>query len=197
MVLRRLFGTVATAGRCFSEGSLAMACHAWSVAVAAALLLASGAVAEDVTAGNKDRPGSRIDCAAPKPLREMPQDETRTIPELCGWRDDSLQNSPPNGEARETTLVQHEEPAAPKINLSMEQRHIIREIVLKDLKPKRASADSKAGIGDSAPAGANPQPFPPEVAQKVPQIKSHRFFVRDDQIVIVNPTDDRIEDVIE
>jgi hypothetical protein len=171
-----------------------MACHAWSVAVGAALLLASAAVAEDVSTGSTNHtPGSRIDCAAPKPLREMAQDETRTIPELCGWRDDSLQN----GRAREMTLVQHEEPTAPKINLSMEQRHIIKEIVLKDLKPKRTSADSKAGIGDSAPAGADPQPFPPEVAQKVPQIKSHRFFVRGDQIVIVNPTDDRIEDVIE
>jgi len=34
------------------------------------------------------------------------------------------------------------------------------------------------------------------VAQKVPQVKSHRFFLTAQQIVIVDPKDNKVADVI-
>jgi hypothetical protein len=135
---------------------------------------------------------ARTYCAEPRGLREVPQDEDSAISELCRWRDDSLR---PAAE-REMTLTQDLPPVA-KINLTMEQRHVIKEIVLKDLKPKKAAAGIAPVIGEAVPAGVDVLPFPPEIYGKVPQIKSHQFFVTDDHVIIVSPKDNTIADVIE
>jgi Protein of unknown function (DUF1236) len=83
-------------------------------------------------------------------------------------------------------------PAA-KLNLTLEQRHTIRELV-KDMKVD--AADVKAEVGEPIPQGITPHPMPSEVAQKVPQVKSHRFILTAQQIVIVDPKDNKVADVI-
>jgi hypothetical protein len=83
-------------------------------------------------------------------------------------------------------------PAA-KLNLTLEQRHTIRELV-KDMKVD--AAEVKAEVGDQVPQGITPHPMPSEVAQKVPQVKSHRFILTAEQIVIVDPKDNKVADVI-
>jgi Protein of unknown function (DUF1236) len=82
---------------------------------------------------------------------------------------------------------------APKLNLTLEQRHTIRELV-KDMKVD--AAEVKAEIGDQVPQGITPHPMPSEVAQKVPQVKSHRFILTAEQIVIVDPKDNKVAEVI-
>jgi hypothetical protein len=81
----------------------------------------------------------------------------------------------------------------PKLNLTLEQRHTIRELV-KDMKAD--AADVKAEVGDPIPQGMTPRPMPSEVAQKVPQVKSHRFILTEQQIVIVDPKDNKVADLI-
>jgi hypothetical protein len=80
-----------------------------------------------------------------------------------------------------------------KLNLTLEQRHTIREFV-KDMKAD--AADVKTEIGEPIPQGITPRPIPSEVGQKVPQVKSHRFFVTAQQIVIVDPKDNKVADLI-
>jgi Protein of unknown function (DUF1236) len=80
-----------------------------------------------------------------------------------------------------------------KLNLTLEQRHTIREFV-KDMKAD--AADAKAEVGEPIPQGITPRPMPSEVGQKVPQVKSHRFFLTAQQIVIVDPKDNKVADVI-
>jgi hypothetical protein len=82
---------------------------------------------------------------------------------------------------------------APKLNLTLEQRHTIREFV-KDMKAD--APEVKTEIGDPIPQGITPRPMPSDVAQKVPQVKSHRFFLTAQQIVIVDPKDNKVADVI-
>jgi hypothetical protein len=82
---------------------------------------------------------------------------------------------------------------APKLNLTLEQRHTIREFV-KDMKAD--APEVKMEIGDPIPQGITPRPMPSDVAQKVPQVKSHRFFLTAQQIVIVDPKDNKVADVI-
>ena len=82
---------------------------------------------------------------------------------------------------------------APKLNLTLEQRHTIREFI-KDMKAD--AADVQAAIGEPIPPGINPRPMPSDVGQKVPQIKAHRFFLTAQQIVIVDPKDNKVADVI-
>jgi hypothetical protein len=88
-------------------------------------------------------------------------------------------------------------PAPRTINLTQEQRFIIKEIVLKDLNVAKARADAPETIGDAVPEIIDLHPMPPELAAKVPQVKSHTFFVKQDNaIVLVSPSDRRVAVVI-
>jgi len=84
---------------------------------------------------------------------------------------------------------------SPKLNLTLEQRYTIREII-KDLKTAPAPSDVHVELGAPAPQTVNLQPIPPEIAQKVPQVKSHKFFVTSEEIAIVDPKDNAIAEVV-
>ena len=86
-------------------------------------------------------------------------------------------------------------PTASKLNLSLEQRHTIREFI-KDLKSEATTRDVQAAVGDTVPQDVRLQSMPTLVGQKVPQVKTHRFFVTGQQIVIVDPKDNKVADVI-
>lgn len=88
-------------------------------------------------------------------------------------------------------------PAPRTINLTQEQRFIIKENV-KDLKLTKAQANATETIGDRVPDDIELHPMPPEIGNKVPQAKSHSFFVKDgnNAIVLVSPSDRRVADVI-
>jgi hypothetical protein len=88
-------------------------------------------------------------------------------------------------------------PAPRTVNLTAEQEFIIREIVLKDLNVPKAKPEAPETIGDAVPENIELHPIPPEVAAKVPQVKSHEFFVKDEKIILVSPSDRRIADVIQ
>lgn len=88
-----------------------------------------------------------------------------------------------------------ERPTAPKLNLSLEQRFTIREII-KDKKAEGAAVDARAAVGDPVPQGVTTQAMPSDVAQKVPQVKAHRYFLTAQDIVIVDPKDNRVAEVI-
>jgi hypothetical protein len=88
-------------------------------------------------------------------------------------------------------------PAASQgIRLTLEQRHVIRELV-KDTKVEQAPVDSKLAPGDAVPESVESHPLPKLIGEKVPQIRSHRFFVTPQQIVIVDPKQPKVTVVIE
>jgi len=97
------------------------------------------------------------------------------------------QNQVPNG----PTL-----PPQPTVKLTLEQRHIIKEIV-KDLKLKDAVGNVSMKIGETVPQTVTLSPMPDLISQKVPQVKSHVLFVKDNQIVLVSPNDHKVSEVIE
>jgi uncharacterized protein DUF1236 len=84
---------------------------------------------------------------------------------------------------------------SPKVNLTLEQRDTIRELV-KDLNVGSASSDTPVAIGDTVPKQVELHPMPPRVGEKVSQIKNHLFFRKDTQVAIVDPKDNKIVDVI-
>jgi Protein of unknown function (DUF1236) len=93
-----------------------------------------------------------------------------------------------------------QEPGAPAaaartVNLTLEQRHTIREL-LRDVKVKPQD-EPKVAAGDEVPAKVELQPMPALIGQKVPSIKSHRFYMTQQQIVIVDPQDKKVVEVIE
>jgi len=112
----------------------------------------------------------------------------------------SAQNLPQQAPPQQAPLQQAptQEPATTtkrKLNLTLEQRFTIRELI-KDVKSKPASAAAAPAVGDAIPADVQPQPMPAAVAQKVPQVKAHKFFVAKDEIVIVDPKDNTVAELI-
>jgi hypothetical protein len=89
---------------------------------------------------------------------------------------------------------------AESVNLTMEQRHVIKEIIVKDMKiapPADQASKVPTHVGEVVPSGIPLQPMPVEVTAKVPQLKSHSFLVRDEKVVIIDPKDNRVAALIE
>jgi hypothetical protein len=86
-------------------------------------------------------------------------------------------------------------PTTPKLNLTLEQRHVIKEFI-KDMNVPRATT-SAHDIGDAIPADAASQPMPADIGRKVPQVKTHRLIVTAERILIVDPKDNKVAEVIE
>ena len=98
----------------------------------------------------------------------------------------SIAQAPPPGQEMRTS----------KINLTVEQRHVIKEIV-KDLAVAKAPDNAPVTTGSAAPDGTVLRSFPAEITDKVPQIKSHKFFVKGSQIVIVSADGNDVVEIIE
>jgi hypothetical protein len=87
-------------------------------------------------------------------------------------------------------------PAPRTVNLTAEQRFIIKEIVYKDLKVPKAQPGAPESIGDTVPPDIQLHDMTAELAKSVPAAKSHKFYVTADAIVLVSPSDRRVADVI-
>jgi len=85
-------------------------------------------------------------------------------------------------------------PAA-RIKLTAEQEYIIREIIFEDssIQKQNSAPDS---IDDVVPDDVKLYPMPADVVQKVPQVRSLMFFVKEDEVILVRSSDRRIADVI-
>ena len=88
------------------------------------------------------------------------------------------------------------------IQLTAEQDKVIKEIVIKEIVLKgmpieQVPRSTEIGIGEKVPTNVELQTFPPLVAEKVPQVRTYKFFVTWNQIAIVSPRDNIIADIIE
>ena len=87
-------------------------------------------------------------------------------------------------------------PASRTINLTAEQRFMIKEIVLKDLNVPKAQAGAPETIGDPVPSSVELHDMTPALAEKVPQAKSHKFYLTAHAIVLVSASDRKVADVM-
>jgi hypothetical protein len=83
----------------------------------------------------------------------------------------------------------------PRVNLNLEQRDAIRELV-KELNVASAAPETPMAIGDTVPKDIELHPMPTRVGEKVAQVKNHLFFRKGAELAIVDPKDDKIVDVI-
>jgi hypothetical protein len=98
----------------------------------------------------------------------------------------------------ETVQAQNAPPAVaptPRLTLTAEQEYIVREIILKDSNVAKQNTAPET-VGDVVPADVKLFPLPQDVVQKVPQARSHMFFVKDDAVILVSSSDRRVADVI-
>lgn len=107
-----------------------------------------------------------------------------------------VMNAPVRGQTPAAPALTPAVPAQPKINLTLEQRHVIKELI-KDLNISPAPQSIETTVGATVPATVNLSPMPQVVSEKVPQIKSHLFFIKDGKVVIVDPKENKIVDAID
>jgi hypothetical protein len=92
------------------------------------------------------------------------------------------------GGAIAQTPPDDKEPIPPRsIQLTAEQDHVIKEIVLKDMHIEPAPRSAEIRIGEKVPPDIELRTFPPLVAEKVPQIRTYKFFITENQIAVVSP----------
>ena len=80
------------------------------------------------------------------------------------------------------------------IKLSAQQGYVIRENV-KDMHIEQVPRKKGIRIGDKVPSDIGLHDFPPLVVEKVPKVKTYKFFITENQIVLVNPQKE-IADII-
>lgn len=84
-----------------------------------------------------------------------------------------------------------------RIDLTVEQRHVIKEIIIKDLKFREAAQpNAPDAIGETVPSGVVLHPIPVEVSAKIPQVRTHSFFIKDNHVIVVDPKDHKVADVV-
>jgi hypothetical protein len=101
-------------------------------------------------------------------------------------------------DARSIGLAQGEPPVTSSrtVKLTEEDRHTLREIILRDMKVEKAPDNIKVAVGETVPQGVHLEPIPADVTRKVPQIKNNTFFVKGDEIFIVEPKDNTVADIV-
>ena len=85
---------------------------------------------------------------------------------------------------------------AAKLNLSMEQRHIIMEFI-KSRNTGNEPGNVSTAVGQTVPKTVQLQAMPADVGQKVSQVRNYSYFVKNNKIVLVDPKDNKIAEVIE
>jgi Protein of unknown function (DUF1236) len=103
---------------------------------------------------------------------------------------------PRSGRATSGTTTSVRQTTSSRIQLAPEQRRVIRETVIREQAAPRCE-DFRISIGESVPRTIRLGPFPEDVVREVPEIRSYRFCVRDNDVVLIDPTEYTIVEVIE
>jgi hypothetical protein len=59
-----------------------------------------------------------------------------------------------------------------------------------------APADFTAAVGTEVPSAINTYPLPRQAARDVPAVKPYRYAMTQDRLLIVNPSDHKIADIV-
>jgi len=83
-----------------------------------------------------------------------------------------------------------------KLQLAPEKRRIIRETVIKEQAAPRC-ADLQVSVGAEVPRSLQLRHLPDMVVTEVPEIRSYDFCLNGDDVVLIDPSDYRIVEVID
>jgi len=86
--------------------------------------------------------------------------------------------------------------ASDTLTLSDEQQQSIWNDVSKHATNQNAPADFNAAAGTAVPSGMNTYPLPRQATRDVPAVKPYRYAMTQGKVLIVNPSDHKIADVV-
>jgi Protein of unknown function (DUF1236) len=103
---------------------------------------------------------------------------------------------PRSGRATTGTRTSVRETTSSRLQLADEKGRRIREIVLSE-RPAARCEDVQVSVGREVSRSINLLPFPEVVVREVPEIREYRFCVKDDDVVLIDPDEYRIVEVID
>jgi len=103
---------------------------------------------------------------------------------------------PRSGRGTSGTTGSVQQTTSSKLQLAPEKRRIIRETVIKEQAAPRC-ADLTLSVGAEVPRTIQINPLPDVVLREVPEIRSYEFCIKDNDVVLVDPGEHRIVEVID
>ncbi len=95
--------------------------------------------------------------------------------------------------AQTTTIIQ-EEPTG-SVTITPEQRTTIRRYV-QTRKTQPSIVQERITVGGTVPPTVELEPLPEEMYVEAPAMRNYRYFVVDDEVVLVNPQTRRVIQVV-
>jgi hypothetical protein len=86
--------------------------------------------------------------------------------------------------------------ASDKLDLSSAQQKSIWKDIGSHAANQNAPSDFNPAVGMAIPAGVSTYPLPRQAARDVPAVKPYRYAMLQDKVLIVNPSDKMIADVV-
>lgn len=86
--------------------------------------------------------------------------------------------------------------ASDTLALSSDQQQRIWKDVSRHASNQTAPSGFDATVGTAIPSGISTYPLPRRVARDVPAVKPYRYAMLQDKVLIVNPSDNKIADVV-
>jgi Protein of unknown function (DUF1236) len=103
---------------------------------------------------------------------------------------------PRSGRATTGTATSVRQTTSSKLQLSPEKKRKIHDIVMRErVSPVRE--DIRVSVGEDVPRSLQFHTFSEEIVTEVPEIRSYRFFVKGNDVVLVDPGEHRIVEVID
>jgi Protein of unknown function (DUF1236) len=86
--------------------------------------------------------------------------------------------------------------ASDRLELSSAQQKSIWNDISRHAAKQNAPSNFNAAVGTAIPAGVSTYPLPRRAARDVPVAKPYRYAMLQDRLLIVNPSDKKIADVV-
>jgi hypothetical protein len=142
-------------------------------------------------------------------VREVPREIVEIYPEFRGYRYTVVRDEiviieprtnrvvevvPRSGRATTGTRTSVRESS--RISLSADKRRRIHEIVMRE-RPSARCEDIRVEVGAELPRSISILAFPDVIVREAPEIREYRFCVHGDDVVLVDPDEYRIVEVID
>jgi hypothetical protein len=141
-------------------------------------------------------------------LHDLPREIVTIYPQFRGYRYVVVQDEIVIVEPRSSRIVEvisHSgrtttgtttRESSSKLRLSDDKRRKIREVVVTE-RPSARCEEVSVTVGTEIPGSIALLAFPDIVIRDVPEIREYRYCVRGDDVVLIDPDDHRIVEVIE
>jgi len=87
--------------------------------------------------------------------------------------------------------------ASDTLDLSATQQKDIWKDLSHHATSQTAPSGFSATVGEAIPSGVTTYPLPREAARDVPAVRPYRYAMMQDKVLIVNPNDKKIADVVQ